>query len=476
MKGETKAAQAPISVEAVLVATEARLIQGPVADRALGGVSIDSRTLGPDALFVAIQGPRFDGHDFVAEAAAKGAAAVLVDKPCPAPPGLAVLEVDDTTKALGRLARHLREAAELPVVGITGSTGKTTTKEMAAAFLGVKGPVLKTEGNLNNQWGLPLTLARLNPTHRAAVLELGMSSPGELRKLTAIARPNLAVITNVAPVHLEFFESVDAIAQAKAEVLEGLPADGVAVLNGDDQLVRRIGESFGGEIVWFGHDRRYDVSAERWRGTVHGMRFELRMGGRAVEVALGLAGRHFVSDFLAAAAASHHFGVEPEQVAEVAASLEPAPHRGQVLRLGEGVTLLDDAYNASPAAVEAAVAALDMAPQGRRVAFLGDMLELGQQGPELHRRTGERVASSLDALFAVGPLAAGFLEGAQRAGFEESSLGAFLDSEAAARAAASRVQPGDAVLVKGSRGIHMEAIVESLLGRFGLREAGSEKP
>jgi UDP-N-acetylmuramoyl-tripeptide--D-alanyl-D-alanine ligase len=250
----------------------------------------------------------------------------------------------------------------------------------------------------------------------------------------------------------------------------------VAVLNGDDPLVRRIGRCFGGEIVWFGHDRRYEVSAERWRGTLHGMRFELRMGGRTLEVALELAGRHFVSNLLAAAAAAHRLGVEPEQVVEVATSLAPAPHRGQVRRLGQGVTLLDDAYNASPLAVEAAVAALDLAPRGRRVAFLGDMLELGQQGPELHRRTGERVAPKLDAVLAVGPLATGFLEGARRAGSEESSLAAFPDSDAAARAVAKRVEPGDAVLVKGSRGIRMELIVESLLTRFGPREPAGETP
>jgi UDP-N-acetylmuramoyl-tripeptide--D-alanyl-D-alanine ligase len=430
----------------------------------LSAVSIDSRTTPPGALFVAIAGPRFDGHDYLDEAARRGAPAAMVHRDVPGT-SLPLLRVDDTTRALGELALRVRESAALPVAAITGSAGKTTTKEMTAGLLASRGPVLKTEGNLNNQYGLPLTLLRLQPRHRFAVLELGMSAAGELRALTAIARPDAAVITLVAPVHLEFFPSLAAIADAKAEILEGLGPDGVAVLNGDDEQVRRVGRAHRGRVVWFGRDRAFDVSAERWRGTVHGMRLDLRIGGRSVDVALPFPGPHNLTNFLAAAAVAHHFGLSPDEIAATAPSLLPAAHRGQVRRLRGGVTLLDDCYNSNPVAVEAAVTALTLSP-GRRVAFLGDMLELGPTGAQLHRDVGRRVAAKLDVLAAVGPLAASFLEGARESEQRPTELIAFPDAAAAA-AAADLVKPGDAVLVKGSRGVKLEAVVDALVARLG---------
>jgi len=459
-----------LAIDDVKLATFARDVVRPRGEAEISGVSIDSRTAAPGELFVAIAGPRFDGHAFLAEAAARGVTTALVHQDVAAPPGIDLFRVRDTTVALGQLARHVRQAAGIPVVCITGSTGKTTTKEMTAALLAGRGPVLKTEGNLNNQWGLPLTLLRLSGEHRAAVLELGMSAPGEIRALTAIASPDVAVITNVASVHLEYFESVDAIARAKAEILENLPQGAVAVLNGDDPRLRRIGESFAGEVIWFGRDRSHDVFAERWRGTLHGMHFDLWIGGEPVAVSLPLTGLHFVSNFLAAAAAAHRLGVTPEAIAAAAPSLGPAAHRGQVVHLGQGVTLLDDSYNASPVAVEAAVAALALAPQGRRVAFLGDMLELGPEGPELHRKTGEKVAASLDSIVAVGPLAVHFLEGAEDAGISSSAFVSLPDAAAAVDAVPELVRPGDAVLVKGSRRAQLETVVEALVARFGLQE------
>lgn len=431
---------------------------------ALRGVSIDSRTVPPGALFVAIAGPRFDGHDYVSEAARRGAAAALVHREVEA--AVPLLRVPDTTQALADLARRVRESAALPVAAITGSAGKTTTKEMAAGLLESRGPVLKTEGNLNNQFGLPLTLLRLAPEHRFAVLELGMSAAGELRALTAIARPDAAVITLVAPVHLEFFPSLRAIADAKAEILEGLGEEGVAILNGDDEHLRRVGRAHRGRVVWFGHDRAFEVSAERWRGTVHGMRFDLRLGGGAVDVALPFAGPHNLTNFLAAAAVAHQFGLSAEEIAARAPSLRPASHRGQVRRLRGGVTLLDDCYNSNPVAVEAAVTALALSAPGRRVAFLGDMLELGPTGAQLHREVGRRVAGKLDVLAAVGPLAAAFLDGARESEPRPSELVAFPDAAAAA-ASIDLVRPGDAVLVKGSRGVRLEAVVDALVARLG---------
>ena len=242
-----------LTLEDVVAATGARLA-AHAAPRPLAGVSIDSRRLEPGELFVAVAGPRFDGHDFLEQAASRGAAAALVHRDAPAPAGLPLLRVKDTTRALADLARHVRLAAELPVVCVTGSAGKTTTKEMTAALLARLGPVLKSEGNLNNRYGLPLSLLRLRHEHRAAALELGMSAAGELRELTGIALPDVAVITNVAAVHLEFFGSLDEIAQAKAEILEGLRPGGVAELNGDDPRLRRVGARHPGRVIWFGFE------------------------------------------------------------------------------------------------------------------------------------------------------------------------------------------------------------------------------
>jgi UDP-N-acetylmuramoyl-tripeptide--D-alanyl-D-alanine ligase len=450
----------------VAAATGGTLVAGR-SERALAGVSIDSRTLGPGELFVAIAGPRFDGHDFLAEAAARGAAAALVHRAAAAPGTLTLVRVADTTRALGDLARHVRRRSSAPVVGLTGSVGKTTTKEMTAALLETRGPVLRTEGNLNNQYGLPLTLVRLRPEHTAAILEMGMSAPGEIRALARVAEPDVAVITRVAPVHLEFFASVDAIAEAKAEILEGLRPSGTAVLNGDDPRLRAIGERFPGRVVWFGRDRRYEVSAEGEETTSSGTRFGLRVEGRTIDVALPLAGPHFVSDFLAAAAVAWILGVPPEAMAAVAPSLVPAPHRGEVRHLGEGVKLLDDCYNSSPEALAAAVVALTLLSAPRRVAVLGDMLELGPTAPALHRRSGRALRGRVDVVVGVGALARDLLAGAGEAGLAAEALHHFPAAAEAAAAAPGIVRPGDAVLVKGSRALHLEAVVDALRRRFG---------
>jgi len=456
---------ATLTIDEAAAATNGRVSGGAVG-AAFTGVSIDSRTLNPGQLFFAIAGPRFDGHAFLAEIAAKGGAGAVVHREVPAPTGLPLVRVVDTTRALADLARHVRRSAGIPVVAITGSTGKTTTKEMTAALLKARGPVLKTEGNLNNQYGLPLMLLKLDAEHQAAVLELGMSAAGELRALANIAQPDVAVITNVAPVHLEFFASVDAIAAAKGEILETLDASGVAVLNGDDARLRRIGERHAGRVLWFGRDRRYDVSAEKWRGTAFGMRFDLVLGGQAFDVALPLAGPHFVSNFLAAAAVAHHLGIAPDAIVAAATQLQAAPHRGQLLRLGQGVVLVDDCYNSNPLAVQAAVTALGMAGGRRRVAILGEMLELGPAGPELHRQTGEQIAAGVDAVAGVGALSAELVAGALAANANLETHH-FSDCGAAVAALAELVRAGDAVLVKGSRGVRMETLVEALVQRFG---------
>jgi len=460
-----------LSLEDVVAATGAVAAGTTLPDLALAGVSIDSRTIRKGELFVAIRGPRFDGHDFLAQAASRGAVAALVSADLAAPDGLPLLRVADTTRALGELARRVREEAGIPVVGITGSVGKTTTKDMTAALLAPKGVVLKTEGNLNNQFGLPLTLLRLRAEHAAAVLEMGMSAAGEIRALGRIARPDVAVVTRVAPVHLEFFASVEAIAEAKSEILEGLGPGGVAVLNGEDPRVRAMAGAHPGRVVLFGRDRRYDVSAERWRGTAIGMRFDLRIAGKMVDVALPLAGPHFVENFLAAAAASWVLGISPEKIGELATGLRAAPHRGEVVLLGEDVILIDDCYNSSPEALEAAVIALGLASGRRRVAVLGDMLELGDSSPELHRKSGRLLVSRVDLVVGVGSLCRELLAGAREAGLPAAAAVHFDDAEGASSAIGELVRAGDAVLVKGSRGIRLESVVEALRARFGRRDA-----
>lgn len=461
------ALRAALTLADVVAATGGRLAAPPAGEVALAGVSIDSRTIGAGELFVAVKGPRFDGHDFLAEAASRGAAAALVHRDAPSPAQLPLVRVADTTAGLADLARHVRREAAAPVVGVTGSVGKTTTKDMTAHLLDTRGPVLKSEGNLNNRYGLPLTLVRLRPEHTAAVLEMGMSAPGELRALSTLAEPDVATITRVAPVHLEFFPSVDAIAEAKAEILEGLRPGGTAVLNADDPRVVTIGERFRGRVVWFGRGRRHDVSAEGWRGSAFGMRFDLCVAGRAVAVALPLAGAHFVTSFLAAAAVAHVLGVSPEAMAEAASALRPAPHRGEVRRLGEGVTLLDDCYNSSPEALEAAVAALSLLPGRRRVAVLGDMLELGPTGPMLHHAAGLSLAGRVDVVAGVGPLAREFVTGAREGGIASASLHEFATAADAAAAVGDILRTGDAVLVKGSRGVRLESVVDAIAARFG---------
>ena len=460
-----------LSLADVLAGTGGALAGKPSPGLAFSSVSIDSRTVEPGALFVAIRGPKRDGHDFLAEAASRGARGALVHRDLRAPAGLALVRVDDTTRGLAGLARHVRRAASVPVVAITGSVGKTTTKDMTAELLAARGPVLRTEGNLNNQWGLPLTLLRLRPEHRAAVLEMGMSAPGEIRALSLLAEPDVAAITRVAPVHLEFFPSVDAIASAKAEILEGLRPGGTAVLNGDDPRVRLIGEGFFGRVVWFGRDRGFDVSAESWHAQGAGMRFSLRVAGNAVDVALPLAGPHFVTSFLAAAACAHVLGVVPEAMAAAAASLRPARHRGEVLRLAEGVTVLDDCYNSSPEALEAAVVTLGLLPGRRRVAVLGDMLELGPTSRALHRERGRKLGGRVDAVAGVGPLAKEIVQGAGEAGLPAGALHHFATAGDAVAALDELVRPGDAVLVKGSRGVRLETVVDALVARFGEGKA-----
>ncbi len=433
------------------------------------GYVIDARRAGPGDLFFAVVAGR-DGHDFVAQAASGGAAGAVVSKDVPFPGGaFGVVLVPDTVRALQELARSVLRDHPVTVVGITGSVGKTTAKEFAAAFLASSFPVLKSEKNFNNHLGLALSLLRLEKAHRVAVLEMGMNAPGEIAALTRIAPPDIAVITNVRPVHLKFFADLDGIAQAKKEILDGTKPDGTAVLNGDDPLVARIGASWRGRKVTFGRSAACDVraSAVRRRG-FEGLSFDLAYGREAAVVDIPFLVETAIEDLLAAAGVAYAMGIPVGEIVSRASSLKPQAMRGNLVPLGKGVRLVDDSYNSNPIALETALKDLALLPAGRRVAVLGDMLELGAKEREFHLEAGRTAAlSGWDLLVTVGPLAGLMAEGAAAAGMDPARIVSFADSGEAARAVPPLVAAGDLVLVKGSRGVKMERIVESLRERLG---------
>ena len=447
-------------------AVGSRRIAGAGEARATG-VSIDSRSLSPGDLFVAIRGARFDGHRFVAEALGRGAAGALVNDAAAlgTPPGPGIV-VDDTLRALQALARHVRRASGARVVAVTGSVGKTTTKELAAALLAGRYRVFRNRGNLNNHIGLPLSLLELRTRPEVAVVELGMSGPGEIRRLVDIAEPDLRVWTNVAEAHAEFFPSIEAIADAKAEILTGAARDTVLVANAADHRVMRRVSGFPGRVVTFG----VDVEAEVTAGAVEdlgldGMRARLRTPVGAAAVRTRLLGRGNLANVLAAVGVALTLDVPLAEAVERAAGVEAPPHRGRIHRLAGGVVVIDDSYNASPLAVETALASLPGGEgAGRRVAVLGEMLELGARSEDLHRAAGRAAAAAgVGLLLTVG---GGPARALGRAAVDAGAASASVvhcesSAEAAARAAAS-VRDGDVVLVKGSRGVGTDLIVTRL--------------
>ncbi len=437
----------------------------------LAGVSIDSRALRAGELFVAIHGPRHDGHAFVAAAVAAGAPAAVVAhaRLSEYPESLRgkLIAVDDTLAALQRLARAVRHAwstrAGRKMAAVTGSAGKTTTKEILAALVSTKFPVLKSHGNLNNEYGLPLALLKLDDEHQAAVVELGMSHRGELAQLARIAEPEIGVVTNVAPVHLEFFSSVDEIALAKRELIEGLAGpEPVAVLNSDDPRVARFADGFRGRVLTYGAANPASHRAEEIedRGA-QGCAFDyVHPAGRA-RMELPLVGRHNVLNALAALAASSCFGVTVDAAQRALASLAPAAMRGEVLRFAEGFTVINDCYNSNPAALASMMGVLASMPARRRILIAGEMRELGSTAPELHRAAGQKAAAAkIDWIVGVEGHAEQIIQGAIGAGSQAAHT-FFPDSAVAAEALADFLKPGDVALVKGSRGVKMELIVEA---------------
>jgi UDP-N-acetylmuramoyl-tripeptide--D-alanyl-D-alanine ligase len=440
----------------------------------VAGVSIDSRTIRAGELFVAIHGPRHDGHDHVPSALGRGAVAAVVAEPQAHRYGDAVrnrcIVVPDTFEALKQLARAVREAWGGKIAGVTGSVGKTTTKEILAALLGAKLRVLKSEGNFNNEYGLPLTLFRLEETHQAAVLEMGMSRRGELARLAAIARPDVGVVTRVAPAHLEFFSSVDEIALAKRELIEGLNGrDSTAVLNADDPRVAAFGAFAPGRVVTYGIDAPafFSAAAIEDRGAL-GSAFDYVSPEGRVRLELPVPGRHAIYNALAALAAASVWNIGAAEAQSVFRTLRVPAMRGELLRFSNGAALINDSYNSSPAALHAMIAVLAATPNfQRRILAAGEMRELGASSPLLHREAGIFAAKTgkLDWVIGVEGDAKEIVEGAVSAGIPSAQTRFFPSSEDAARFLEELIAPGDVLLVKGSRGVKMERIVETLLTR-----------
>ena len=447
----------------------------------LAGVSINSRTVARGELFVAIHGPRHDGHNFVVAALDAGALAAVVAQDRVSefaePVRSKLIAVTDTLAALQDLAQAVRTRWGRRLAAVTGSAGKTTTKEILAALLAARFRVLKSEGNLNNEYGLPLQLLRLEDSDEAAVVELGMSHAGELKRLAQIARPDVGVVTRVAPVHLEFFSSVDEIALAKRELIEGLAgSDNVAVLNADDPRVARFAKVAPGRVVTFGLSAGADFRAENIddRG-MEGTEFDfvgptglpVQLAGR-VRLTLPLAGRHNISNALAALAAASVWSVGTAEAKEVFPNLQATGMRGRILRYEAGFSVINDCYNSNPVALTAMVDLLAHTPaQGRRILAAGEMLELGTSSPELHREAGRAAsAEKLDWIIGVQGDAESFVHGATDAGHPPERTQFFPSSAEAAEFIVTLVGHGDLLLVKGSRGVKMERIVEALDKRF----------
>lgn len=439
-------------------------------DAVARGYSLDTRTIKPGELFFAVKGERLDGHEYVGAALKAGAVSAVVQRDHLA--GFAeaknLIVVDDSLDSLQKLARFVRREWGKTVVAVTGSAGKTTTKEVIAKVLSARFDVLKTEGNFNNHFGLPLQLLRLEPEHDIAVMELGMSHPGEITDLAAIAEPQIGVVTNVAPVHLGYFKSIAGIAKAKQELIDSLPPSGTAILNADDEYVSQFGMKFAGKVVMYGIERPADVRAENIepRGTA-GSAFDVTTGGERGRLELPLIGQHNVYNALAATAVSILMGMTLADVREGLATIAAVDKRGQIVDVA-GVTVINDCYNSNPRALDSMVDALaGMTPgaSGRRIVVAGEMLELGLAGDDLHRRCGAHMASRVDVVLGVRGLAKQIVEGAKHA--SKAVQVEFVDTpEQAGEWLAREARPGDIVLLKASRGVKLEKALETWKSRM----------
>jgi UDP-N-acetylmuramoyl-tripeptide--D-alanyl-D-alanine ligase len=424
------------------------------------GYSIDSRTIKPCELFFAVKGEKLDGHDYVEAALKAGAIGAVISRDHAHRFAVKskLLVVDDPLLQLQRLAACVRRTWRKPVIGITGSTGKTTTKECIAGVLGSRFRLLKSEGNLNNQFGLPLQVLKLQPEHELAVFELGMSHAGEITALAKIAQPDVGVVTNVAPVHLEFFDSVAGIARAKYELIENVSNGGTAVLNADDEYVSQFGRDFRGKVMMYGIRRPADVAAQNLVNLgPGGFEFDVLINNVREHAIMPLVGEHNVYNALASIAVALDRGMAPTEAIAALAKLKPAEKRGQLLKI-KGATVINDCYNSNPKALNAMIDSLAGIPGQRHILVAGEMLELGPTAEALHRQSGEHaVQRGIDLVLGVRGMARAIADGA-KAGAVHAE---FVETpEAAAEWLAKNVRDGDVVLLKASRGVRLERALE----------------
>jgi UDP-N-acetylmuramoyl-tripeptide--D-alanyl-D-alanine ligase len=433
---------------------------------ALSGVAVDSRNVRAGDLFVAIRGARVDGHDYAADAVRRGAGALLAERrPADLPAGFPAVIVPQSVDALLDLGVAAKRKAGFRLAAITGSAGKTTTKDFTAAMLSRRFSVEKTPGNQNSRIGFPMSVVNLPRAPQWMVGEMGLSEPGDLSRLSRAFEPDVAAILLVAAAHLQFFTSVDAIADGKAEILEGLKPGGTFVANADDPRVAAIAARHRGRVVRFGRGAGADVTAREVVTQFDGSRFRLATPEGEAAVHLPVAGPHQVANFLAAAAIAFAVGVPAAECAAASADLRPAAHRGELSRHASGAVLFDDAYNANPASMRAALETLATLSAGRRIAVLGDMLELGPEEERWHRELGAAVAGRADLLVCVGPRAGILGDGAVAAGLAEGAVFRVASADEAAELLSGMLASGDTVLFKASRAVGLERAVAALAGK-----------
>lgn len=436
------------------------------SDLELSGVAVDSRAVHAGALFVAIRGARADGHDFATDAVARGARAILASRvPALLPERFPVVVAPEPSQTLTALATLLRKRAGFRLAAITGSSGKTTTKEFTAAILSRRSVVEKTPGNQNSAIGFPMSIANLPRVPDWMVGEMGMSAKGELSRLSRAFSPDVAAITNVAPAHLANFDSIDEVAEAKSEILEGLRTEGTFVANADDSRVAAIARRWPGRVVRFARFAKADVTADRFERMETETRFRLRAPSGETAIALPLPGTHQAVNFLAASAVALAAGASVEDCAAAAPGLGPSPHRGEFRRHASGALLYDDSYNANPASLRAALDTLSGFTATRRIAVLGDMRELGPDEDIWHRELGKYASIRADRIVCVGKLACYYGEEAVDCGFPRKAI-EYLDSpEEVVRLLEGLLTEGDVVLFKGSRAVGLDRAVEALAVR-----------
>jgi UDP-N-acetylmuramoyl-tripeptide--D-alanyl-D-alanine ligase len=450
----------------LIEAASGQLAQGeltlPVSE-----ISTDTRTLNQGALFVALKGLHFNGHNYLAQAFKKGASAALVSeplKPGQVPPDRIVIQVKDTLRALGDLAGLWRSRFPVTLIGISGSNGKTTSKEMLAGILDLEGPTLRNPGNLNNWIGLPMSLFSLNESHRFAVMEMGMNHLGEIARLCQIARPSVGLLTNVGPAHLEGLGSMEAIAQAKGELFQSLKEEDWAIVNADDFRIRDLALSCQARKLTFGRDPGAKVRAEQINASSDGIHFQMIFSGEGEKIFLPVQGEHNVSNALGVAATALALGLSLRKIREGLAGFKAPAHRLQLKKGIKGSLLIDDSYNANPASMKTALSTFQSLRQGKRAGLvLGDMLELGAEGQKAHQEIGRQIgAMEIDYLVALGPLSQEMISEAQRGKRPPRKTFGALEHKEIIRQLESLIRTGDLILIKGSHGMNMEAVASAL--------------